>query len=1012
MAAYPTIVRALLDDLTPAQLEVVNHDQGRLLLIGAAGTGKTHALLARFQALCERHAAPDGALLLTASRAAADALRGRLEEAIEGSYEALTVLAPEDLCAALLREQGIRFVVVSAAERRALLSDRIDELTLRTHDFGANPALLIERLVRRIDRLEQELVTAERYAAWADALPADGGQGDRFAREREFAQLYQDHDRLLAEGGAIDAGGLVLAALRVVRESPRARARLAERYRHVLVDDAHEMSFAQTQLVALLAPEGGTLVAAASDRGERPLLEGAPLVVLEGSTRCAQGLPVSYWRCANERAQAQGVAAEVERLVRQEGVAAESIAVLVRSLRDEGQAVAVALEERSVPYAVAGSSSFFLRAEIRDLLAWLRLLADPGDASAVVRAIARPPVELRSIDLARCTQIARRRKLDMISALAAATESPQVPPEARERILGFLELFRAAVAAFDTMRPDLYVHRLIERLGLRRQQLFSAQADVVERLLDLARFGELAASFTRRDPQASAREFARYVAALAEAGLSEEEEQQPVGELRRGGVRVLSMASARGLEFDHVYVIGLQADRMPGPWRPELDPIPRELLSRKPLPDDRDAHIACQRRLLDVATSRARQRLVLTYAEEGAPGTRRPPSSFLEEARVAAGAEWETRAEELFGPAEALHAAFRSLREELLADVGRVGGRLSELRLDTDLDLAHAVSRYLELVKLAALLERPSGQSIADALAEVNTRLFQAATGLQREILETSALDEHLLASERDERRRALAVAARDEPSLEPFLPRRGEGLALSASDVETYLACPLKYKFARVFRIPVEPTINQRFGIVVHQVLERYHTGEHPGSLAEILGSLDTSWRRAGFGASDRERQLQAKAVAALTRYHERFGAEQAEPVWVERSFSFKLGAHLMRGRVDRVDRLPDGGYELIDYKTGRPKSAEALRDDMQLALYAIAAREAWDLEAETRSYYYVLDDLKVRVGGAEVGGEWIRDTVEDVAQGILAQGFEPTPSYATCSQCDFRIVCPAAEL
>ena len=72
---------------------------------------------------------------------------------------------------------------------------------------------------------------------------------------------------------------------------------------------------------------------------------------------------------------------------------------------------------------------------MRDLLAWLRLLVDPGDAGAVVRALARPPIELRAIDLARCTQIARRRKLDMVAALGAAMESPQIPPEARERIL-------------------------------------------------------------------------------------------------------------------------------------------------------------------------------------------------------------------------------------------------------------------------------------------------------------------------------------------------------------------------------------------------------------------------------------------------------------------------------------------------------------------------------------------------------------------------------------------------
>ena len=87
----------------------------------------------------------------------------------------------------------------------------------------------------------------------------------------------------------------------------------------------------------------------------------------------------------------------------------------------------------------------------------------------------------------------------------------------------------------------------------------------------------------------------------------------------------------------------------------------------------------------------------------------------------------------------------------------------------------------------------------------------------------------------------------------------------LSASDVETYRTCPLKYKFARVFRIPQEPTLNQRFGILVHQVLERYHARRAEPTLAELLGLLDAGWRRGGFGDSDEERQLRDKADAAL---------------------------------------------------------------------------------------------------------------------------------------------------
>src|SRR5918997_710732 len=123
------------------------------------------------------------------------------------------------------------------------------------------------------------------------------------------------------------------------------------------------------------------------------------------------------------------------------------------------------------------------------------------------------------------------------------------------------------------------------------------------------------------------------------------------------------------------------------------------------------------RRLLYVAMTRARRRLVLAFPERSERGALQQPSPFVEEARAAVGGEWEEREEELFGPAETLQSTFRMLRDELLTTVSQVGGRLGELRFDTDLDVSHAVVRYLELIKLAALLERTrDGQAVADAL--------------------------------------------------------------------------------------------------------------------------------------------------------------------------------------------------------------------------------------------------------------------------------------------------------
>jgi DNA helicase-2/ATP-dependent DNA helicase PcrA len=373
-----------------------------------------------------------------------------------------------------------------------------------------------------------------------------------------------------------------------------------------------------------------------------------------------------------------------------------------------------------------------------------------------------------------------------------------------------------------------------------------------------------------------------------------------------------------------------------------------------------------------------------------------------------------------------LHAALRVQRERVLADVRLIGGRLGELRLDTDRDIATGVVRYLELVKLAALAERPREQTLSEALGEVNARLLGAVTPLERELFAASDLDESLTTVQPG---RDISPAGSDgeDPRLAALLPRRGEGILLSASDIETYRACPLRYKYARVLRIPSDPTPQQRFGIMVHKVLERYHAGLDSGTaktsdeptaagarpLSVLMGLLDSGWRRAGFGATDGEVALLAKAREALTTYHQQLADQPGEPVWFERQFSFAVGPHVVRGRVDRVDRLPDGDYELIDYKTGYPKAQAELETDIQLSLYALAAERAWNVRATRQAYYYVLDNRKVSLtdSGAASRRQLITDAIGEVGAGVAAMRLDPTPSFAACSHCDYLNICPAAE-
>jgi DNA helicase II / ATP-dependent DNA helicase PcrA len=239
------------DGVSQAQREAITHSAGPLVVVGAPGTGKTMCLEQRFHWLVERGCEPQRIAVVCPSAAGANAVRARLEQSLKRAYEELVVVTPVELAAVLL--DGAE--AVGAGDRLALLIERIGELSLRHHDFGGNATALIGSIVRRIDRCKAELIDAPRYAAWAATLSDDGGAD--VALEREFAELYGAHERLLAEVGARDAGDLVCDALRLAGSGTTA----ARRFEHVLVDDGQELGLAAARLVIALGASGLTVAA-------------------------------------------------------------------------------------------------------------------------------------------------------------------------------------------------------------------------------------------------------------------------------------------------------------------------------------------------------------------------------------------------------------------------------------------------------------------------------------------------------------------------------------------------------------------------------------------------------------------------------------------------------------------------------------------------------------------------------------------------------------------------------
>ena len=354
---------------------------GRLLVTGTAGTGRTEALVRRFGSLIADGVRAERILLACRTRAGAAVLRERVETQLEQAHEELWIGTFTEIAERILRdhptEAGLDpfFTTVTAADRLAILLDRVDDLPLRRHEIRGNPAGLLARLLRRIDLLKLEGVTPEALRDWATARDREAkrpAQRERARREIEFAELYGRHDRMISEAGSLDEGDLVLEAARLIAERADVAEEVTGRFEHVMVDELEDAAPAHMRLIeAVVAPDEPNVVAGhdsqAAIRRFRGASEGslewfrstyptageveltrqhrfgpalsAAVAALRGEAPEPPDDPdpsVRFWRCEGERAQAQAAAREIEALLSAGETLPERICVIVGSGWREG----------------------------------------------------------------------------------------------------------------------------------------------------------------------------------------------------------------------------------------------------------------------------------------------------------------------------------------------------------------------------------------------------------------------------------------------------------------------------------------------------------------------------------------------------------------------------------------------------------------------------------------------------------------------------------------------------
>ena len=636
----PVDPAAIMADLNPPQREAVLLTEGPLLILAGAGSGKTRVITHRIAYLIgELNIRPWNVLAVTFTNKAAEEMRERVANLLGAEGLNVWVGTFHATCVKILRKSaqhlGLRssFVIYDEGDQLALLRTCLREL-----DLGER--VIHPRVVQsRISRAKNDLLTPAEYAAQAaDYL------------EERVARIYYRYDAALQRNGALDFDDLLRETVRLFLERPMILTSYQDLWSHIMVDEYQDTNHAQYRLIQLLAERHQNLAVVGDDdqsiyrwrgadlgnildferdyplckvirleqnyRSTKSILEAASSVIAWNRGRKEKrlwtdndaGEPIGFYHARDEEDEAAFIVETIRHLAVQGGYSFDDFAVFYR-VNAQSRVLEDALRQAVVPYVIVGGLRFYERKEIRDLLAYLRLIANPADSVGFLRAVNVPPRGVGRTTLDRLTEFAMASGLSLWEACAEIEKHGLLPT----RQLKALQDFRSLIERFgmrlpETSVPDL-VSTLLHETGYVAELEKEGTPDALSRIENLRELISAAQDFTQRSEDTSLHAFLDMVSLLTNV----DEGLRDTG----GKVTLMTLHMAKGLEFPVVFIAGMEEGLFPH-GRAYTDPEELEE----------------ERRLCYVGMTRAKRRLFLTTAVQrrlyGAESFNLP-SRFLEE---------------------------------------------------------------------------------------------------------------------------------------------------------------------------------------------------------------------------------------------------------------------------------------------------------------------------------------------------------------------------------------------
>lgn len=673
-----------IHSLNKEQQEAVTHETGPLLIIAGAGTGKTTVVTKRIEHLIlEKKIPPSNILALTFTDKAAQEMESRIDEILPYGYSTLWIETFHAFCDRILRQHAIHiglsgsFTLMAEAECLLFMRKHLFDFTLSYFRPYGNPTKFLQGMLAHFSRLRDDDITPEQYLAYAKRIENDDSiENDEKQKTKELAHTFQMYSELKAKESVMDYSDLISNTLKLFRLRPSILKQYQDQFQFVFVDEFQDTNFAQNELAILLAGQRKNITVVGDDdqsiykwRGAaianmmqfRSHFPGSKIIALTKNYRSTQtildaaytliqhnnpdrleikekidkkllgmrgvkGAPISFFYEARGEDEAEAVAKEIQKVVMKTQRPYNDFAILVRA-NDHALPFKRALDRLHIPFQFLGPDHLYHQEEIKDLIAYLHVLANFEDTASLYRLMTMPIFAISARDISALLNYSKQSNISLFETMENVEET-MLTKDGKEKISHLTTMLKNHLEMVPHESAGQILYQFFEDSGLLTHYLDPGSLKTENEAQNIAKFFSKLQTYSHNKKDISVFAIVDWIDLAMELGESPLAAE--IDWTRNNAVNILTIHSSKGLEFPYVFVVNLVTQRFPSRDRKEQIPLPPDII-RESLPEG-DEGIQEERRLFYVAITRAKEKLYLTSARFYNDGKReRKLSPFITE---------------------------------------------------------------------------------------------------------------------------------------------------------------------------------------------------------------------------------------------------------------------------------------------------------------------------------------------------------------------------------------------